>query len=111
MYEMTISKIGLSILNFFKVILPNFISANFEITKTKRSKIIGTIIGAATLLLTVLRVESFTALETSNKWLLLAVVLMCPFVLAFFTVYTIRIKNDLFNKIWHFVFLLFLCSA
>ena len=50
MHEMTVSKVGLYILTFFKDILPSFLADNFEIRKTKRSQIAGLAVGAVTLL-------------------------------------------------------------
>jgi len=82
------------------------VAANFEVTKSKRSKIAGLIIGALTLLLVILNVDSFTSQEFKAKWLLLAFVLFCPFILGYITAYTIRIKDEKHNKIWHLVFLL-----
>lgn len=83
----------------------DFLKHNFELSYTKRSKIIGFIIGMATLMWVVLSVEQFTSQEFSAKWLLLAFSLICPFVLGISAAVTVRIKNDLFNKFWHLAFL------
>lgn len=82
-----------------------FLKHNFELSYTKRSKIIGFIIGMATLMWVVLSVEQFTSQEFSAKWWLLAFVLICPFLLGISAAVTVKIKNQLFDKIWHFAFL------
>ncbi len=82
-----------------------FLIDNFEISSTKRSKIIGAVIFVATLLAVVLSVNQFTSLEFASRWLLLAFALVCPVLLGVCAAYKVVIKNDLFNKIWHFVFI------
>jgi len=82
-----------------------FLNNNFEVSGTKRSKIAGLVVGAVTLLLVILNVEAFTSQEFKSKWLLLAFVLFCPFVLGYCTAYTVSIKNEKRNKIWHMVIL------
>jgi len=88
-----------------KEFIKKFLKNNFELSYTKRSKIIGLIIGMLTLLGVVLSVEQFTSQEFSSKWWLLAFVLICPFILGITAAVNITIKNDLFNKIWHFIVL------
>ncbi len=83
----------------------SFLKNNFAVTATKRSKITGLVIGTVTLLAVVIFSNGFTSQEFSQKWLLLAFALISPFVLGLCTAYTIAIKNELANKIWHFVFL------
>lgn len=89
----------------FKNSCLKFISENFEINSSKKSKITGIIILSATLLWVVLSVNTYLSMETSAKWALLSVVLLSPFVLGLTTAYTIRIKNEIFNQVWHLVFL------
>lgn len=100
---MTVSKARDSFLNFIRKTLPRFLEDNFEITSTKCSKIVAAVIGGITLLSVILLVNEFTILENISKWILLAVALICPFILAFFTAYTIKIKNQILNQIWHFI--------
>lgn len=83
----------------------DFFTRNFEISFTKRTTIISYIITAITLILVLLSVNKYTALEFSAKWFLLAISLLLPFVLGVFSRYNITIKNDLFNKIWHLAFI------
>lgn len=90
--------------NVKKAVL-NFWNNTFAMTSSKKSKIVGCIIGALTLLAVVLFVDRFTSQEFAAKWLLLAFALMCPFILGFSAAYTITIKNDLVNKIFHFAFI------
>ena len=94
--------------DFFTKIKTNitkFLTNNFEVSSNKKLKIIAAIITAVTLFADVLFVKKFTSLEFSDKWLLLAISLILPFILGLSTAYNIKIKNDLFNKIWHLVFI------
>lgn len=100
---MEISKVLTPVMNFITVILPDFFKNNFEILYTKKSKTVGCIIGAIALLAVILNVKEYTSLEFSSKWFLLGFALVFPFVIGFVTAFTVRIKNDLINKIWHFV--------
>ncbi len=83
----------------------HFLSDNFEIKYTKASKILGVCILAASLIWVILSVEQFTIQVFSGKWVLLAFALISPFILGISTIYTVTIKKDLFNKIWHLAFL------
>lgn len=103
---MFLGKAWNSILAFFGTRLPEFLNNNFEITSTKRSKLIGAILSFVTLIAVILDVNAYTSQDFASKWLLLAFALFCPFILGFTAAYSIRIKNDLFNKIWHMVFIL-----
>ena len=103
---MFLGKAWNSILAFFGTRLPEFLNNNFEITSTKRSKLIGSVLSFVTLMAVILDVNAYTSQEFASKWLLLAFALFCPFILGFTAAYSIRIKNDLFNKIWHMVFIL-----
>lgn len=90
---------------FLKDFIIKLFTENFEVSSTKRSKVTGVVIGSLTLLAVILSVNQFTSQEFSSKWLLLAVTLICPFILGVSAAYTVTIKNDIFNKIWHMVFL------
>ena len=103
---MSLTKARTAVLDFFKNTLPQFFTKNFEITYTKISKIIGAIIGAVTLLAVILNVNTFISQKFSQKWLLLAFALLSPFVIWISCTYTIKIKNDIFNKIWHMLTIL-----
>ena len=89
-----------------KNIILEFIVRNFEITSSKKSKITGVVFLFATLLWAVLSVNTFTSQEFSGKWMLLAFALAFPFVLGLNIAFTIKIKNDIANKVWHLVSLL-----
>ena len=78
---MSFGKAGNNILLFFSRTLPCFFTENFEITSTKKSKIIGTVICAVTLIAVILDVNAYTSQEFASKWVLLAFALMCPFIL------------------------------
>lgn len=94
------------ILDFFKNILPEFIKKNFELYTTRVSKIIGSVICVVTLIAVILDVNAYISQDFAEKWLLLAFALMCPFILGLTAAFSVRIKNELFDKIWHLVFLL-----
>lgn len=95
-----------NVLDFFRIKMPKFLEKNFEIRTAKRSKIVGTVICFITLIAVILDVGAYTSQEFASKWLLLAFALLCPFILGLTAAFSIIIKNDLFNKIWHMVFML-----
>lgn len=103
---MFFKKVLNSVLGFFRTRVPEFLKTNFEVTSTKRSKIIGSVICFVTLIAVILDVGAYTSQDFASKWLLLAFALICPFILGITAAYSVRIKNDLFNKIWHLVFIL-----
>lgn len=94
-----------SLPRFFKTSLPDYFKNNFEITATKTSKIIGIVLGFAALLLVVLRIAAFDSLDTSVRWLVMALDLFLPFVIAAVTVFTLKIKHELTRKILGLVLL------
>lgn len=89
-----------------KNIILDFLKNNFEIKSSKRSKITGIVILSVTLLCVVLGVNTYISQEFSGKWWLLSFALFCPFILGLTAAFTVVIKNDLFNKIWHLAGLL-----
>ena len=103
---MFFKKVLNSVLDFFRTKLPEFLNNNFEVTSTKRSKIVGSAICFVTLIAVILDVGAYTSQDFAAKWLLLAFALLCPFILGLTAAYTVHIKNDLFNKIWHMIFML-----
>ena len=82
-----------------------FFKNKFDISVTKRSQITGLMLGFLTLLGVVFRAENFIVQEFPAKWLLLAFALICPFLIMLVTIFNIKIKNETFNKIWHFLFM------
>lgn len=103
---MFFKKVLNSVLDFFRTKLPEFLKNNFAVTSTKRSKIVGSAICFVTLIAVILDVGAYTSQDFAAKWLLLAFALLCPFILGLTAAYTVHIKNDLFNKIWHMIFML-----
>lgn len=103
---MFFKKVLNSVLNFFRTKAPEFIKTDFEVTSTKRSKIVGSAVCFVTLIAVILDVGAYTSQEFASKWLLLAFALLCPFILGLAAAYSVRIKNELFNEIWHFAFML-----
>ncbi len=83
-----------------------FLNNTFEVKSSKRSKTIGIVIMAVTLLWVVLSVNTYISQEFAGKWWLLSFALFCPFILGLTAAFTVVIKNDLFNKIWHLAGLL-----
>ncbi len=108
---MNTEKVRNTILHFFNNTIPkilniikNFFVNNFEITSTKKSRIIGLSVAGILLLVVVFFNNQFLKLETSAKWLLFLFALVSPLIIGIFIAFNTIIKNDLFNKIWHFVF-------
>ena len=85
-------------------IIKNFFVDNFEITSTKKSKITGGVIAGVLLLVVVFFNNQFLKLESSSKWLLLLFALVAPLLIGAHIAFNTKIKNTLFDKIWHFVF-------
>ena len=93
-------------INFFVNSLPNFLKNTFEIKYSKASKITGSVLCLVALLLVVFSVNTYQTLSFSVRWLLLAIDLALPFILGLSVIFTIKLKNNLTNKIWQFVFFL-----
>ena len=103
---MALRKAWNNVLGFFTNTVPEFFKNNFEVSSTKHSKIIGASICVITLIAVILDVNAYTSQDISAKWILLAATLLSTFVLGLTAAYTVNIKNDLLNKIWHLLFLL-----
>ena len=84
-------------------LIKEFFKDNFEVSYTKRSKIVGAIVSAILTLVVILDHKAFTSLETSAKWILLSFCLVLPSIIGAIITYTIKIKNNIINKIWHYV--------
>ena len=83
--------------------LPCKIKNAVTVSYTKPSKYIGCFLCLAGLLLVILRIDAFTALETSSRWMLMALDLFLPFAIGAATIYTIRFKREKTQKIMGFV--------
>lgn len=103
---MSLGKAWNNFLDLLRINIPDFFKANFEISSTKRSKITGGIFCLVTLIAVILDVNAYTSQEFASKWLLLAFALFCPFILSLTAAFSITIKNDIFNKVWHMIFML-----
>ena len=103
---MLLKKLWQRIYAFIKTDVPKFLNKNFEVSSSKRSKKAGLAVAFLTLLPVVIFVKQFTSQEFSSKWWILAFNLVMPFVLGLCTAFTVRLKNELVDKIWHLVFLL-----
>ncbi len=102
---MNFERIAKKVYDFSTVKVPTIFNNVFEVGYSKKSKVVGSILCLAALLLVIIRIETFTALPFKSRWLLMAVNLFLPFVIAFATIYTIRFKSDLLRKIFGFVIL------
>ncbi len=105
---MTGSKAFTQVISFFFNTVPAFIKNHFKITASKRSKITGALFFAVTMTAVLLNIRAYTAQQFSLKWLLLAVTLLCPFLLGFAAAFRITVKNSFLNKVWHLAFLFFM---
>lgn len=108
---MNTAKVYNTVSRFFATTVPkilnmikNFLVNTFEVTSTKKSKITGASVAGVLLLVVVFFNAQFTRLVTDAKWWLLFFALVAPLIIGIYIAFTIKIKNDLFNKIWHFVF-------
>ena len=86
--------------------IKNFFINNFEVTSNKKSRIAGAFVTGVLLLTVVFFNAQFTNLMSNAKWLLLAFALVAPFIIGLYIAYSVKIKNDRINKIWHFIFLM-----
>ncbi|MBQ3816770.1 MAG: hypothetical protein II802_00675, partial [Clostridia bacterium] len=82
-----------------KEFLISFFKNNFEITSTKVSKIVGAVLSGVLLLTVILDYKAYTSQEFKQKWILLASVLVFPFIIGLVTAYKIEIKNKTCRKI------------
>ncbi len=105
MFDIIKNNINKYIVPFFTVTLIKFIKNTFEVTSTKKSKITGMIFTVILMIAVVADSKQFISLDFRQKWLLLAVALFLPFVVGLSIAYSIKIKNDLLDKIMHFVFI------
>ena len=103
------SKAAFSFLRrFFNIYVPKFLKNNFEVSINKGWKTAGIILGTVLMAAVVIFVESYTSAPFAARWWLLAAALCLPILVTVSCVFTVRIKNDKFDKIWHLVLLLLL---
>ncbi len=103
---MMLETLGRRLYMLFSVKAPAFIKKNFDISYTKASKIIGCTLCLMGLFLVIVRIEAFSALSLSTRWLLMALDLFLPFVIGACTIFNVRFKSDLAQKISGFVILM-----
>ncbi len=97
--------------HFFKTSVPDYFKNSFEITTTKPLRIIACVLCLAGLLLTILRIDAFNAVSISNRWILMALDLTLPFIIAAVTAFNIKIKHNLTHHIVSFALLLLMPFA
>ena len=88
----------------FLNIIKNFFINLFEVTSTKKSRITGSVVSGVLVLFVVFFNAQFTKLTISTKWWLFIFALVASLIIGAFITFKITIKNNLVNKIWHFVF-------
>ena len=91
---------------FFKQSLPNYFKNSFEITSSKPLKIIGAVLCLACLLLVIFSINTYNTLSISTRWLLMALDLALPFIIAAVTMFRLNIKHNLTKQILGFILLL-----
>ena len=97
--------------NIFSIKLPANVKKHFDITYTKASKLVGCTFCLLGLMLVILCIDAFSALSNHSRWLLMALDLILPFVLALCTIYTVRFKSEKVRKITGFVILMLMPMA
>lgn len=102
---MTLQRFAKNVYNFFSVKIPTFVKRNFEISYTVSSKIFGSVLCLASLLLVILCIHTYDTLSVSTRWLLMAVDLFLPFLIAFCTIYTVRFKSEKASRCFGFIIL------
>lgn len=97
--------------NFFKKIVsakgPERVLTSgrfFEVSATKRSIISGSVIAGILLFLVTFFNNQFMKLDIGTKWLLFILALVAPLIIGVLIVFNIKIKRNLLNKSWHFIF-------
>lgn len=80
---------------------------NISFSANKSGMITGGIIAAGLMALTIFNKSSFTELENSSRWFLLAAALIMPFLIGIEIAYNLKIKDETANKVFH-VILIFL---
>ncbi len=91
---------------FFKTDVPTYFKENFEITSSKPLRVIGCALCIASIMLVILRINSYNTLDISVRWIIMALDLALPFLMAAVTVFTINIKHQLTRQILGFILLL-----
>lgn len=100
------NKVIKAVLLFLSKTLPDFLKNSFEVKYSRASKITGGILCLLSIILVILSINTYSTLEFSVRWLIMAVDLALPFFIAVATIYTVRIKNSLFSQIWSFILFL-----
>ncbi len=85
--------------------LPDALSNGLEISSSKRSRFLGSVVAAVLILVVVIFHKSFTGQTFEGKWLLLAVCLLIPVLIGAVITFKLKVKNSIIDKIWHFALL------
>ena len=87
--------------------IQKWLKENISFRANKYGLIVGTLVSASLMVITILNRSSFISLQSSSRWLLLGAALILPFVIGMQIAYTISIKSEIADKAFH-VILLFL---
>lgn len=85
----------------------DWVNENITFKTSKLGYLLGAFVTAALMVFTIINRSSFTELENSSRWLLLACALVLPMLIGAVIAYTPVIKDDNFNRAFH-ILLLFL---
>ena len=90
---------------FFAKTVPEFFYKHFEVTHTRKSKIIGSAVCLMSLFLVIFCIGTYLKVDVSMRWILMALDLFLPFIVGLSIIYTVRFKSEKQNKIAGFVIL------
>lgn len=82
--------------------LPRVVAKRVELTSTKASRILGMLVGAILMAVVIIDHRAFTNQTFEGKWLLMAFCLFMPVLIGSLIAFTLKIKSEIINKIWHF---------
>ncbi|MBR6903151.1 MAG: hypothetical protein IKN39_04605, partial [Clostridia bacterium] len=107
MLEVKLSRANHLIKNY-SIKVYNWIIENIVIKSSKAGIITGSIFTAVLMIATVVFNSCFIELEYTSRWLLLATACVLPIIIGFSVAYTVTIKSNIGNKIFHIVLLFLL---
>ncbi len=97
---MTFQRFAKRVYTFFWEKLPAFLNNTFEVSYTKTSKIIGVVLCLISLVAVILSINTYSELAITSRWVLMAIDLGLPFLIAGATIFTVRFKNEKIRKIF-----------
>ena len=88
--------------SFFLLII-SFFKNSFEITSSKRSRIIGAVTAGVLMLLVILDYKAFVTQEYKQKWLLMSFCLVFPMVIGAVIAFNLKVNNVIIQKTAYFI--------